>query len=170
MIPILRLTPEDPDQFEQETLALARIPVVVDDSDYDLVQAAILDGFAENFRSEASALGAWPQLASLTRSEREAQGYPPAHPILVRSGSYRDSWLSERHPLHIHDVSKSGGDVSITEGSKDPRVPVLSAGATFGSFGIPPRPVEALQEAAFEPIAEAVIEVIEIGADDIPRQ
>lgn len=64
------------------------------ETDRATVGNAVRTEFGANFASESSGSGAWPQLAARTRRERRELGYNPTHPILVRSGEYRDSFLS----------------------------------------------------------------------------
>jgi hypothetical protein len=47
------------------------------------------DVWMDNFRSEGSRVGKWPQLSDFTMDVREEQGFPGAHPILERSGALK---------------------------------------------------------------------------------
>ena len=83
-----------------------------------VVQAAIRDGFAAVFASEGAAGAApWAELAEATRRERARLGYPPAHPILVRTGDYRASFVDPGHADHVSEWTSGGGVWTIAEGS-----------------------------------------------------
>lgn len=64
---------------------------------------AIRHGFAENFEREGSARGPWAPLARRTQIERRLLGYPPAHPILVRTGDYRNDFTNSNAPNAVTD-------------------------------------------------------------------
>lgn len=82
------------------------------------VQAAIRQGFADVFASEGTAGAApWAQLAEATRRDRERLGFPPAHPILERTGEYRRSFTDQGHADHISEWNAGGGVWRIAEGS-----------------------------------------------------
>lgn len=84
----------------------------------EAVQTAIRGGFAQVFASEGAAGAApWAQLAAATQRERERLGFPPAHPILVRTGDYRASFTDAGHADHISEWSAGGGVWRIAEGS-----------------------------------------------------
>lgn len=105
------------------------------------LQEGIRAGFAVNFASEGRGAGApWAQLALFTMRERRRLGYPPDHPILVRSGSYRDSFTDETHPRHVSEWDAAGGVWRIVEGSSDPRAEELE----YGRWNMPARPVTIL--------------------------
>jgi len=117
---MIRLLPSDAtrrelDEFLRELEALGNPP----DAAVQSVQTAIRAGFAEVFDSEGAAGGApWAQLAAATQRERQRLGFPPAHPILVRTGDYRASFTNEGHADHISEWSASGGVWRIAEGSR----------------------------------------------------
>ena len=107
----------------------------------EAVQEAIRAGFAEVFDSEGAAGGApWAQLAEATRRERQRLGFPPAHPILERTGDYRVSFTNEGHADHISEWSAGGGVWRIAEGSSDYRAKYHEPGGDI----IPRRSVTAL--------------------------
>lgn len=86
------------------------------------VQAAIRAGFAQVFDSEGAAGEApWAELAAATQRERRRLGFPPAHPILERTGDYRASFVQEGHAHHISEWDAGGGMWRIAEGSDDYR-------------------------------------------------
>lgn len=106
-------------------------------------QDGVRAGFAVNFASEGRGAGApWASLALVTMRERRRLGYPPDHPILVRSGGYRDSFVDESHPLHISEADSEGGVWRIVEGSSDPRADELE----YGRWNMFPRPATILGE------------------------
>jgi hypothetical protein len=49
----------------------------------------VAEVWGKNFDEEGRAVGGWPELAEMTQSIRESQGFPPEHPILIRYGSLR---------------------------------------------------------------------------------
>lgn len=49
----------------------------------------------------------WAPLAPMTMGLRIAQGYPAAHPILIRSGDLFDELTQKSHPKHI-EIIKTG--------------------------------------------------------------
>lgn len=78
----------------------------------------------------------WEPLADWTNAERERLGYQPVHPILVRSGGYRDSFT----------YFVDNDEVSL--GSDDSRFETLNfGGVTDSGHAVPPRPVELSDEA-----------------------
>ncbi len=105
------------------------------------LQEGVRAGFAVNFTTEGRQAGApWAALALVTMRERRRLGYPPDHPILVRSGGYRDSFIDETHPLHVSEWGVDGGVWRIDEGSRDPRAAELE----YGRWNMPERPVTLL--------------------------
>lgn len=105
------------------------------------VQDAIRAGFAQVFASEGAAGEApWAQLAEATQRERQRLGFPPAHPILVRTGDYRASFTDAGHADHISEWSAGGGVWRIAEGSSDYRTKYHEPGGDI----IPRRSVTAL--------------------------
>lgn len=106
-------------------------------------------GIANNFAAQRSGQGPWPALADLTLILREERGYPyPEYPMLVNTGRYRESWLSEEA------VTLSGSSVTIA--SSDHRVERLSKR----------RPVHHLQDADRERVIEATTRyLIEVATD-----
>jgi hypothetical protein len=47
----------------------------------------VAEMWAHNYRSEGSQVGGWVQLAKSTVEDRQKQGFPGEHPILIRQGS-----------------------------------------------------------------------------------
>lgn len=107
------------------------------------IQETIRAGFAFNFAAERGDDTPWSPLAPFTQRERRRLGFPQDHPILVRTGAYRDSFTEEDHPLHFSEWSTEAGRWRITEGSRDERADLLE----FGDLRTPPRPVTILGRA-----------------------
>lgn len=146
-MPRLHLVLGDPSGFEKNLDKLARIPIRFEDRDIIPIQMGIVAGFAQNFDEEASGGFPWPPLARRTLEERDIEGFPyPEHPMLVRTGRYRRSWVNLHDHLHFHRHFVSWDSLFIEEGSSDPRVPTLSGGDWMHS--VPERPVEELDDAA----------------------
>lgn len=105
------------------------------------VQDAIRAGFAQVFASEGAAGEApWAQLAEATQRERQRLGFPPAHPILVRTGDYRASFTDAGHADHISEWSAGAGVWRIAEGSSHP----LAQFHELGTSRMPARPATRL--------------------------
>lgn len=78
------------------------------------------DVFERNFQTEGKAggLGGWAQLAERTQEEREALGFDPNHPILVRYGDlrYATSTLlrDAKGSAVFMSTDKQGHDIAVT--------------------------------------------------------
>lgn len=99
-------------------------------------------GFAENFADErAGDEGGWEPLAPRTVAERIDRGYGGEHPILKRSGDYKDSFTNPSDPDHVEilEYSASGWDLFV--GSQDDRVDILEVGGWHNGSYVPARPV-----------------------------
>ncbi len=113
------------------------------DPTYDAIlpiQEAIRAGFDANFANEAAGEAPWWDLTNFTQRERRRLGFPPAHPILERTGRYRRSFTEEGGLNHVSDLDVSGGIWQVTEGSQDERAEELE----YGRWDMPPRPVTVL--------------------------
>lgn len=119
----------------------------------DEVGDAVRQGAYRSFNWQGSRGGAWLGLARVTQLERVRLGYPPARPILVRSGAYMRSFTNRNDPNHIQDYQATGEGWALEVGSRDERAPVLE----FGLGPIPPRPVLDLHE----PDEEHILDVID---------
>ena len=68
---------------------------------------------------------AWAELAALTQSKRILLGFPPAHPILYRTGSLKRALIDQNNSAHVFQVSHVGsagsGSIRIAIGTTDPR-------------------------------------------------
>lgn len=104
------------------------------------IQQTIRAGFAFNFAAERGDDRPWAPLAPYTMRERRSLGFPPDHPILVRTGQYRSSFVDEGHPAHVSEWTAGAGRWTIEEGSTDERADHLE----FGTWRIPARPVTLL--------------------------
>ena len=102
------------------------------------VADAIRAQYARAFAGEGPIQGvAWSQLAPSTVRDRISKGFGGAHPILVRTGSYRASFTQQGAAGHIDDFRETGGGWSITVGSRDFRAKFLNP----GTARMPSRPV-----------------------------
>lgn len=109
------------------------------------VSAAIRQGFAENFAAEAVGdIAPWDPLSPRTVLERIQAGFPGEHPILVRTGSYRASFIDRNASDHVEEVTATGSGFVLDVGSEDDRAEVLE----FGSGKVPERPVTILSDEA----------------------
>lgn len=104
------------------------------------IQEAIRAGFAANFDNEAAGEAPWGELTNFTQRERRRLGFPPAHPILERTGRYRRSFTEEAALNHVSEYTTAGGRWVIAEGSQDERAEELE----YGRFDMPGRPVTVL--------------------------
>lgn len=121
------------------------------------VEQSVRYGFAGNFaRQAAGDSPPWAPLAPRTQRERAAQGYNSTSPILVRSGSYRESWL-RLFPNGYRLMTYSADGWLMTVGSGDYRVEWLSNGV--GARNLPPRPVHFLDNGQQNNIAAALDEM-----------
>lgn len=133
-------TPRNYKDAGKEAIELASTILLVSDSDVGNITAPVRAGWEQNFASESEGDGnPWARLAKRTEDERETLGYGRSHPILVRSGSYKDSWTKRGAPGYFEKTHKRAtftGDnvvgqanqVVINLGSTDYRVAALSGG------------------------------------------
>ena len=121
------------------------------------IRDQIRAGFARNFADEASAAGPWAPLSRWTVLERTRLGFGPRHPILVRTGDYRASWLDPENPDHVSETRSQAGMIEIAEGSQDERADVLEAGSAL----VPPRPVAPLQTPDLYLIEETITAMLD---------
>ena len=104
------------------------------------IQEAIRAGFAANFDNEAAGEAPWGELTNFTQRERRRLGFPPAHPILERTGRYRRSFTEGAALNHVSEYTTAGGRWVIAEGSQDERAEELE----YGRYDMPGRPVTVL--------------------------
>jgi hypothetical protein len=156
---MIRLTPTDDSRLMLDRFfdRLERLPRLLADDD-EPIRESIRRGFALNFEREAEGNGRpWSDLAESTNEERIRQGYPPEHPILVRSGSYRASFVEEFAEGHVSAQGVSDVRLLIEEGSGDIRVGTLE----LGWVNIPPRPVLGLHQVARDEIGDEIDALID---------
>lgn len=127
---------------------------------------AVRQGYQENFSSEGGNLGTrWLPLAPRTQKERERLGYASQHPILVRSGSYRDSFVERNGPNHIEDYTSEGNGWQLVTGSRDPRGSILNNGGWTiiknQRVYVPPRPVDYLTESSQQRVTDTIGYLVE---------
>lgn len=122
------------------------------------VQQAIRAGFEENFELERSGSGPlWARLAASTARERQRLGYGAYHPILVRTGDYRASFVNPGDPDHVSETVRDSTRLRIYEGSQDYRV----AWHELGTVNMPARPVLSLSQNAEAGIEQALRQMID---------
>lgn len=134
--------------FAQQIEGLAKLP----DDALRPVQEAIRASFAANFAAESAGATPWAPLAPRTVADRERLGYPGEHPILVRSGQYRRSFIDPADDEHYSRVTTEGGRTVIAEGTTDIRAGTLE----FGSDRVPARPALIPGDAARQRIGAAL--------------
>lgn len=116
------------------------------------VSDAVRQGILDNFINQSGNGIPWRPLAAITRKERRRLGYHPTRPILVRSGSYRDSFVQPGGPRHYESLQTLPRGWRYEVGSNDPRVPILEGGE-----GRPPaRPATLLTPRAESRIGDAL--------------
>lgn len=106
------------------------------------IEEAVRAGFAANFASESAGGSPWPELSIVTIFDRAVHGFPAAHPILVRTGDYRSSFVDSNDPDALSEFFSSGDGWAIEVGSSDSRVEELE----LGTGRIPARPVTMLDD------------------------
>jgi len=128
------------------------------------VATAVTRGFADNFSNEQSGDGRkWEPLANWTVQERRSLGFAGEHPILVRSGRYRASWVQPGAPDHVEVFERTGTGWLMAVGSEDERVEELSEGRSGILFPMPARPVLPLSlkaEAGLGDVLDFVVDEI----------
>lgn len=132
--------PKDVKKLGAEAVELASLILQLNDGlDLGIITNPVRAGFAHNFETESSAGIPWRQLADRTNREREFLGFPPAHPILERTGGYKHSWITRTASNHFErqhrhgQVSPGGGIIgqnmlTIHVGSIDYRAPIHELG------------------------------------------
>lgn len=120
------------------------------------IAGSVRQRFAENFTREGSGAGTWRPLAPMTVAIRRHLGFGGAHPILVRTGNYRDSFTNPQNVNHYENIERSVAGLIISVGSDDPRGPEMEQGAGR----VPARPVTILDDLQAEAIANTIDYVI----------
>lgn len=148
-----------------EALRLARLFATFKAAEYDKLTQPIRDGFAYNFQQEGTPGQPWKELAELTVEERERMyytgtdifgqrirlvpGFTGEHPILQRTGDYKQSWIEfgPRHAINVASSGAEGLNIEIEEGSKHPMAELLSLGGPNAAGAIvPARPAHIIDE------------------------
>lgn len=137
---------------------------------------AIRRGFQDNFSTEGSAAGTpWKELSPKTVASRQKLGFAGAHPILVRTGRYRDSFVRGGSQDNYESIQSVGGQLQVEAGSVADRAHIHEYGAVVNIPGrqqarkggykdvggarqvyIPPRPVTALGDSSVQRIADTI--------------
>lgn len=127
---MFRLVPSIENQRELERLSLffGNLGLRIGSRERDEIGEAVRQGFARNFQMEGSADGSWAALRPATQAQRQMLGFPPARPILYRTGSLFDSFVAGAHPQHYTRTSQSSGLYAQEEGSDDIRAARLQQG------------------------------------------
>lgn len=118
----------------------------------DEIDAAVREGFRQNFSFQGGPSGAWRPLAARTVLERIRLGYPGTRPILVRSGDYMRSFVNAGHRDHYAALERTGAGWRMVIGSEDERVDELEG----GTHKIPARPVTELSSWSESRIGDAL--------------
>ena len=147
----LKATDEAQREIDSLTRQIERLAALPADA-LRPTQEAIRASFAANFFNESAGAAPWAPLAPRTVAERERLGYPGEHPILVRSGQYRHSFIDPDDDDHYSRVSSEGGRTVIAEGTTDIRAGTLE----FGSDRVPARPALLPSDAGRQRITEAL--------------
>ena len=156
---MIRFVPE-PDsrrRLEEFLDRLDNIPRRMAERD-EPIRESIRRGFWLNFERESAGNGPrWAPLAEATNDERERLGYPREHPILVRSGSYKASFVDPNAEGHVEAQGVSDISLLIEEGSGDIRVGTLE----LGWVNIPPRPVLGLNFVIEDEIGDEIAAILD---------
>lgn len=113
------------------------------------ISAPVRAGFAENFAGEHDGNGVpWPQLSAMTRRDRRKEGYPEAHPMLVRRGVLKASYTQLGHPDHVEELESDGSGWTLFIGTSNERARLQEFGGRTTIHGheaiIPARSVSIL--------------------------
>lgn len=152
------------DPFES-LVAFVRQVVNPGQAEINKVGDAVRLGFQENFSGEkAGDGGSWKPLAPITQAKRAWLGYASQHPILVRTGSYRASFVQRGGVDHIEEFTTTGDGWQLVTGSRSDRH-ILEFGGSTTIDGhvvdIPPRPVRFLSEQAEQRITSTLEYMLE---------
>lgn len=143
--------------FTDITKLIARLNSATS-SDTEPVTQAIREGFAENFTGERRGTGqSWAALQPSTVFDRIRHGYGGSHPILVRTGSLRDSYASTGSADGVNEFTPDGSGWVLAVGSKH-RIGIFHERGTSRMVA---RPVTELSPQRENTIADRVQEMIE---------
>ena len=149
----------------------------------EIIADAARRGIADNFEHERSPDGApWVPLAPLTRRIRaegiDDRGVPfrtgAAHPILVRTGDLKRSFVDRNHPRNVTRVTRGDGVVQVLLSAQDDpqtpgRIALLNDGGDFmtATWGaelvlrhVPARPFIGLSDRALAQVDEQARRVL----------
>lgn len=142
--------------FTDITKLIARLNAATS-TDTEPVTQAIREGFAENFAGERSGTGrSWAALRPTTVLDRIRHGYGGSHPILVRTGSLRDSYTAQGSDS-VNEFTPDGSGWVLAVGSRH-RVAIFHERGTSRMVA---RPVTELSPQRENTIADRVQEMIE---------
>lgn len=120
-----------------------------------MIADGIRQQFQANFTRQGSGSGNWAPLAPSTVEQRRRFGFAGNRPILVRSGSYRDSFVG-RGSDNYENIQTTGFGLIIDVGSDDRRGPWLERGTSK----MPARSVTLLDDGQSNQLADLVEFVI----------
>ena len=100
---------------------------------------AINQGFQRNFSGEGSRRGKWRPLALSTVIDRQRRGFAGQHPILVREGNLRASFV-QRGGDHVEEFQYTAQGWRMLAGSESE----IGFFQELGTQRIPPRPITEL--------------------------
>lgn len=84
---------------------------------------SIRQGFQASFTREGSRAGQWRALAPSTVLDRRRRGFAGDHPILVRSGSLRASFVDGGNSAHNEEFQAQPNGWRLVAGSNHPLAP-----------------------------------------------
>lgn len=120
--------------------------------------------FGEHFEQEGSRSSfSWAKLEDRTREERRREGYGAAHPILVRSGYYKNSFTTLGAPDNFEQLITRTNGWTLELGSDDFRVNELEGGRP----DMDARPVTLLDSSEEEDIGNTLDRLFQQAADDM---
>lgn len=70
------------------------------------IETIVRGSMRRRFSSEGKPQYPWPNLADATNLDRIRHGYPPAHPMLYRTGWLLDSLILKSHPHHVYEKGR----------------------------------------------------------------
>jgi hypothetical protein len=113
---------------------------------------AITQGFQRNFSAEGSRRGKWRALAPSTVIDRQRRGYGGQHPILVRTGDLRASFVQRGAKDHVEEFQLTAQGWRILAGSASE----IGFFQELGTQRIPPRPITELTGGAEQRIINTI--------------
>jgi len=140
-------------------VVMEELPVVVEDTVANIIESV--------FEYEGSRYG-WESLRPYTQMERARLGYGAEHPILVREGTYRDSFIDPNSPHYVSDLELIGeGSYVQRIGTTNPLFPWHEKG-TQPPHNMPARPATPIgDDAILEDIVTALNEYLTSLLEDM---